>query len=75
MKLQKFWFSTSLRLSKYWLIFKKVGYKHGNWHDTRWFQLSINDPNLNPPPPKTLKEIISSKEFMSIIHSANNKIK
>jgi hypothetical protein len=39
------------------------------------FQLSINDPNLNPPPPKNLKEIISSKEFMSIIHSVNNKIK
>lgn len=33
-------------------IFKKVGYKHGNWHDTHWFQLHLTEHIYNPTVPK-----------------------
>jgi phosphinothricin acetyltransferase len=54
-------------------IYKNIGYKHGKWHDTQWFQLSLNEYKLNPTTPKKVEEIMLSKEFSGIIHSANNK--
>lgn len=54
-------------------IFKKVGYKHGNWHDTHWFQLAINEQNTNPKTPRKTEELILTEEFLAIIKSANNK--
>jgi len=54
-------------------IFKNVGYKHGNWHDTHWFQLKLQDTNLKPVTPKLLEEITSTKEFSTIINSASKK--
>jgi L-amino acid N-acyltransferase YncA len=56
-------------------IFKKVGYKQGNWHDTHWFQFVLNQHKLNPTTPKKLEEIIPTKEFSAIINSANSKFK
>jgi L-amino acid N-acyltransferase YncA len=35
-------------------IFKKVGYKMGNWHDTQWFQLALQTLQVEPVPPKLL---------------------
>jgi phosphinothricin acetyltransferase len=55
-------------------IFKNVGYKHGNWHHTHWFQLTLQTHQVNPTNPKKLAELISSKEFFTIINSANKKI-
>jgi L-amino acid N-acyltransferase YncA len=55
-------------------IFKNVGYKHGNWHDTHWFQLTLQEHKLNPSPPKVLDEIISTEGFSTIINSANHKL-
>ncbi|GHA31444.1 N-acetyltransferase [Salinimicrobium marinum] len=55
-------------------IFKKVGYKHGNWHDTQWFQLQLNEPVLEPPTPKKLDEVRNSEEFKSVITTANKKL-
>jgi phosphinothricin acetyltransferase len=55
-------------------IFKKVGYKHGNWHDTQWFQLTLNEYKLNPTTPMKLEELVLTKEFSTIIYSVNNKL-
>lgn len=55
-------------------IFKKVGYKHGNWHDTHWFQLSLNEHTLEPKNPIELKEILLTEEFSSILKSANKQL-
>lgn len=54
-------------------VFKNVGYKHGKWHHTHWFQLTLNAHKLNPATPKKLHEIISTKEFSEVLLSANNK--
>jgi L-amino acid N-acyltransferase YncA len=52
-------------------IFKNIGYKHGSWHHTHWFQLTLNEHKSNPATPKKMEEIISSEGFSAAIHSAN----
>ena len=55
-------------------IFKKVGYKHGNWHDTHWFQLSLNEYKPNPITPQLFKDFIQTNEFTTIMNSANTQL-
>ena len=55
-------------------IFKKVGYKHGNWHDTHWFQLSLNEYKPNPTTPLLFKDIVQTNEFVTIMNSANTQL-
>ncbi len=55
-------------------IFKKVGYKHGNWHDTHWFQLSLNEYKPNPTTPQLFKDFIQTNEFTTIMNSANTQL-
>src|SRR4051812_47636168 len=33
-------------------IFRGVGFKHGQWHDVGWWQLSLCDPTAAPEEPK-----------------------
>lgn len=56
-------------------IFKKVGYKHGNWHDTQWFQLHLTEHILNPPLPKKLNEVETHSTFQNILAKANERVK
>lgn len=53
--------------------FKKIGFKFGGWHDTRWFQLHLADHPDNPMKPKTLVEIIDTPAFKAVLHMANAK--
>jgi len=55
-------------------IFKKVGYKLGKWHDTKWFQLHLQDHIINPEPPISIKGISESPEFLTILERANDRI-
>jgi len=50
-------------------IFKKVGYKLGNWHDTNWFQLKLAEHIPHPPTPKTIEAIRTSPELSFILNS------
>jgi len=54
-------------------IFKKVGYKLGNWHDTQWFQLRLNEHIQHPHAPKTITEIIDSGDLNTILHTINQR--
>lgn len=56
-------------------VFKKIGYKHGNWHDTHWFQLTLSGHITDPPQPKTIREIKESRELEAIIYNANQRLK
>ncbi len=56
-------------------IFKNVGYKHGNWHDTQWFQLHLAEHILNPPSPKTIHEVKDGKRFALLMEKANERLK
>ena len=55
-------------------IFKNIGYKHGNWHHTHWFQLDLTEHILNPPAPKKLNEVINTSAFQSILATANERV-
>jgi L-amino acid N-acyltransferase YncA len=55
-------------------IFKKIGYKHGNWHDTHWFQLHLTEHIFNPTTPKKLHEVVSCSVFQTILTAANERV-
>lgn len=56
-------------------IFRKVGYKLGKWHDTRWFQLHLAEHVIDPPWPKQMDAVVGTDEFNSIMLRANEKMK
>jgi phosphinothricin acetyltransferase len=56
-------------------IFKKVGYKIGNWHVTHWFHIALAKHFVIPATPKKLNEVVATKEFQTILASANKKLK
>ena len=56
-------------------IFKKIGYKFGNWHDTHWFQLHLTEHIYDPPVPKKLNEVAASPAFQLILKNANERVK
>jgi L-amino acid N-acyltransferase YncA len=55
-------------------VFRKIGYKFGAWHDTKWFELNLCDHPLQPGKPKLLEEIRNSPAFKSILGNANQKL-
>jgi L-amino acid N-acyltransferase YncA len=56
-------------------IFKKIGFKLGAWHDTRWFQLHLTEHPKAPLAPKKLREIEQTQAFRDILAQANNRLK
>jgi len=55
-------------------IFKNIGYKHGNWHHTHWFQIDLAEHILNPPIPRKLNEVVATPEFQSILATSNERV-
>ncbi len=55
-------------------IFKKVGYKLGKWHDTKWFQLHLREHVIYPALPKTINEIEVSPDIQAILALANDRM-
>ena len=55
-------------------IFKNIGYKHGHWHHTQWFQLDLAEHILNPAAPKKLNAVITTAPFQSILATANERV-
>lgn len=55
-------------------IFKKIGFKHGAWHDTRWFQLHLTEHPDEPAFPKKLADVIDTEAFNRILDVANDKL-
>ncbi|MES2560175.1 MAG: N-acetyltransferase family protein [Bacteroidota bacterium] len=55
-------------------IFKNVGYKNGKWHDTRWFQLSLQEPGSHPTVPSKYPAIKESRQVKEMLHNANQQL-
>lgn len=55
--------------------FKNIGFKFGNWHDTRWFQLHLIEHPDRPAELKTLAEVQHTAEFNAVFDTANEKMK
>ena len=52
-------------------VFKKVGFKLGEWHDVRWFQLHLAEHSNNPNPPTPVNQIKSTHEFKTIMERSS----
>ncbi len=48
-------------------IFHSVGYKHGKWHDSGWWELSIQPGVLSPRPPQRLPDAVNTHGFQEAI--------
>jgi phosphinothricin acetyltransferase len=38
-------------------VYRRVGFKHGAWHDVAWYGVRLTDPSNPPPPPIPLPEL------------------
>jgi phosphinothricin acetyltransferase len=52
-------------------VFKKIGYKMGKWHDTKWLQLHLVAHMTDPAPPRSFAEVEGIDEYKSILEKAN----
>ena len=55
-------------------VFRNIGYKAGDWHSTRWFQLVLQEHKANPPAPATIGAVINTAEEKNILAEANEKL-
>jgi phosphinothricin acetyltransferase len=56
---------------KYLGVFPKIGYKHGSWHDLKWFEYVLAQRVDNPAVPVAIREMRDTKEVKEIIKNAN----
>lgn len=38
-------------------VYRRVGFKHGRWHDVAWYELRLADPAGMPPEPIPLADL------------------
>ena len=38
-------------------VYRRVGYKHGAWHDVAWFHAELQPPPEHPQPPRPISEL------------------
>jgi phosphinothricin acetyltransferase len=60
---------------KYLGVFPKIGYKHGSWHDLKWYEYILSEHIYNPPNPIPISEIQDSEAVREILEKANNELK
>ncbi|OPJ60304.1 GNAT family N-acetyltransferase [Clostridium oryzae] len=46
---------------------KDVGYKFGQWHDVKWYELQMQPHPEKPETPKLIEEIVDTYEFKKIM--------
>jgi phosphinothricin acetyltransferase len=54
--------------------YKNIGYKHGKWHSTQWFQIVLNEHKIDPTLPKKMEEIQNTTDFKTLLSNANLKL-
>ncbi|HET9137399.1 MAG TPA: GNAT family N-acetyltransferase [Candidatus Kapabacteria bacterium] len=55
--------------------FKNIGYKHGKWHDTKWYELALQEHSAEPAAPKPMPELIDSPAIATILDEVNRSIR
>lgn len=56
-------------------VYHKAGYKFGNWHDIKEYELKIQEHIHSPIDPKSINELSCTDEFKAIIEKAEQMIK
>lgn len=54
--------------------FSKIGFKHGKWHDTLWFQLNLCAHNSNPEVPTPMSNLKENAGVSSILEKINQSL-
>jgi L-amino acid N-acyltransferase YncA len=55
-------------------VFKQVGYKIGQWHDTYWCQLALCEAPSAPKAPIPIQQFEDTSEYHSILAQANAQL-
>ncbi len=55
-------------------LFEKVGFKHGKWHDLKWYEMYLVEHPKNPIPPASINDVKEIKGFWEIIDRANKAL-
>ena len=55
-------------------VFPKIGYKHGSWHDLKWYEYILSERIDNPPPPIPIIEIQDSEAVREILEKATAEL-
>jgi phosphinothricin acetyltransferase len=48
-------------------VFNSIGYKLGEWHDSGWWQLGLQEHSPSPAPPRRLSEALNSPEWQNAL--------
>lgn len=48
-------------------VYRRIGFKHGAWHDVGWWQRAVAPHDDSPRPPRSLAEVIGASAFESCL--------
>lgn len=48
-------------------VYRRIGYKMGDWHDVGWYQAEIQPPSPNPVDPRSIREIVDTPEWHNAV--------
>jgi phosphinothricin acetyltransferase len=55
-------------------LFEKIGFKHGKWHDLKWYEMYLTEHPKNPTPPVSIYEVKETVGFLDILTRANESL-
>jgi phosphinothricin acetyltransferase len=56
-------------------VYHNAGFKHGKWHDVKWYELTISEHASNPEATKTIDQIKQTEAYQNIIQKSIQMIK
>lgn len=49
-------------------LYRNVGYKLGAWHDVIWCTLALQPPRVDPEPPRSVQEVLTTPGWAEAAH-------
>lgn len=56
-------------------VFRNMGNKLDDWHDTGWWQLELQTMPNNPPPPTPIQQVVESVRYQEALQAGISKLK
>lgn len=44
-------------------VYRRIGYKMGDWHDVGWYQAEIQPPCENPAEPRSIRDVLNTGDW------------
>lgn len=51
--------------------YHRAGYKHGRWHDVRWFERSLGPHQADPAPPRPMTAVVQVAGYAAALELGN----